>query len=357
MDNKVNLTPVSKSNSSQAEDTELNKPYIDNRTIIISLVHNYSNYRRVNMRTMGQRKEVIGSSITSSKILCSNAKEIEKYFPTLLGISSSNPDFITRVKSWLNNIQFSIGNDDATLNVSFRYNKKSDYLAIAKEEKRIEQEYTKVDRTNLSVLKEALKHKIDELNRLESSKYEYGEPVDVEQYLIYRHCLLYREVAKDTAFINSDPTIRFYIKDEQKENEKKKKLVNDRMKAMNNLAELYSSEEKFNAVYINIVSYNKENISEALLKDKTDRTDYVMSFVNSQPDKFNSFFSDKNIVTKAFIETLIVRGELYKSEFNQQITDAEGNHIGANMNEAVAYFNNPENAEVRKVYENKLKIF
>lgn len=356
MDTKVNVTPKDNSNSVQAEDKELDKVYLDKRTVIISLVHNYSNYRRANMKTMGLRKEVIGSSITSSKILCSNGSEIEKYFPTLLGISSNNPDFITRVKAWLNNIQFTIGNEDATLNVSFRYNKKSDYLEIKKKEDAIEQEYAKVDRANLSALKEALRHKIEELNKLESSKYQYGEPEDIEQYLIYRHCLLYREVAKDTAFINSDPTIRFYIKDEQRENDKRKKLVNDRLKANNNLAELYSDDDKFNAVYIAIVAYNRENVSEALFKDKTDRIDYVLNFVNSQPDKFNNFVNDKNITTKAFIEMLIVKGELHKSEYNQQITDAEGNHIGANMNEAVAYFNNPENADQKKVYENKLKL-
>ena len=82
-----------------------------------------------------------------------------------------------------------------------------------------------------------------------------------------------------------------------------------------------------------------------------------MDYVNSYPDKFNKLFADKNIVTRAFIETLIVRGELVRSDFNQQISTADGTLIGSNMNGAVAFFNNPDNKDMKDLYENKLKMF
>lgn len=356
MDTKVNSTPVNKANNQAENDDELLKPYVDNKSITISLAHNYSNYRRVNMKTMGLRKDVIGSSINSSKVLCSHSKELEKYFPALLGISSNNPNFVSRCRTWLNNIQFAVNNEDVQLNVSFRYDKKEDYLRISEAERKIEEEYNKVDRANFAALKEALKIKIKKLDELESTKYLYGVPDSIEEYYIYRHCLLYSEVAKDPAFINSDPTIRFYIKDEAKETEKRKKLVDARIKAMNNLAELYSSEKKFDSVYVAIIAYNRENIMEAINKSRTDKTDYVMNFANNQPDKFNMFVADKQVETKALIETLIARGELFRSEYNQQITDINGNHIGANMNDAVTYFNDPANQDIRTGFENKLKL-
>ena len=62
-------------------DTELDGEYIDKRSVTISLVHNYSNYRRVNMKVLGQRKETIGSSVRSCQILSSNAEEVNAYFP------------------------------------------------------------------------------------------------------------------------------------------------------------------------------------------------------------------------------------------------------------------------------------
>ena len=362
MDIKVNTnanpTKVQDEQTTSAVvDEELDKEYLDNRTIIISLVHNYSNYRKVNMKVLGQRKETIGSSITSCRILSSNAGEVEAYFPALVGLSPNHPDFTTRVKAWLSNIQFVVNENDVPLNISFVYDTKRDYLYFKKREDKIDEEYAKVDRTNLSAIKDAIKRRVDALNQLESEKYKVGHPVNLEQYIIYRHCLLYRDVAKDTAIVNSDPSIRFYIKDEAKEAEKQKKLTEYRMQAMRNFIELNASPSKRNAVYISIVASRNENVSEALIKSDSEKTAYLMDFVNAYPDKFNKMVTDKHITTKAFIETLIVRGELIRSEYNQQISTEDGTLIGANMNSAIAFFNNPENKDLKELYENKLKMF
>lgn len=339
------------------KDEDLNKEYVDKRTIIISLVHNYSNYRKVNMKVLGQRKETIGSSISSCRILSSNAGEVDAYFPALVGLSPNHADFITRVKAWLSNIQWIVNENDVPLDISFVYNTKQDYLDFKRKEDAIDEEYAKIDRNNLSAIKEAIKHRVNELNALESEKYKVGHPVNIEQYIIYRHCLLYRDVAKDTAIINSDPSIRFYIKDETKEAEKQKKLTEYRMQAMRNFIELNASPSKRNSVYIAIVASRNENVSEALIKTDAEKNAYLMDYVNTNPDKFNKFVTDKNISTRAFIETLIVRGELIRSEFNQQISTPDGTLIGSNMNGAVAFFNNPDNKDMKELFENKLKMF
>ena len=336
-------------------DKDLNLEYIDKRSVTISPVHNYSNYRKVNMKAMGVKKEVIGSSIKSCQILSSNEGEVNAYFPSIIGLSPNNPDFITRVKSWLSNIHFLINEENTVLNTTFIYNKKSDYLDIKKKEDAILDEYDKVDRSNIESIKEGLKRKISALNTLESTKYQYGRPENIEDYLMYRHCLLYNDVAKDTALINSSPRIRFYIKDEAKEQERQKKLTEERVKAMKAFIELNATDAKFNAAYIAIVTSKNDNLGEALLKDRNQKTAIIMDFVNNSPDKFNRLIVDKHLQTKAFIETLIVRGELNRSEYNQQISTADGTFVGSNMNEAVAWFENPANVELRTVYENKLK--
>lgn len=343
--------------ASVRSDEDLNKEYIDKRTIIISLVHNYSNYRKANMKVLGQRKETIGSSISSCRILSSNAGEVNAYFPSLVGLSPNHADFTTRVKAWLSNIQWVVNENDVPLDISFVYNTKKDYLNFKRREDAIDDEYAKVDRTNLSAIKEAIKRRVNALNTLESEKYKFGHPVNIEQYIIYRHCLLYRDVAKDTAIVNSDPSIRFYIKDEAKEAEKQKKLTEYRMQAMRNFIELNASPSKRNSVYIAIVASRNENVSEALIKSDAEKNAYLMDYVNTNPDKFNKMYTDKNITTKAFIETLIVRGELIRSEFNQQISTADGTLIGSNMNGAVAFFNNPDNKDMKELFENKLKMF
>lgn len=360
MDNKPNTgtevktSPTDKPQVNNSFKEDLTLPYTDKRTVIISLVHNYSNYRKANMKVLGQRRETIGSCIRSCQVLSSNSKEVDAYFPALIGVSPTNADYITKVKGWLSNIQFVISENDVSLNTSFVYDHKQDYLDIQKKEDAINAEYDKVDRGNISLIKEALKKKIDALNALESTKYQFGHPENIEHYLIYRHCLLYKEVAKDTALIASDPTIRFYIKDEAREQERQKKLTQERATAMRNFVELNASKAKFDAVFVAVSILRNDNLSEALLKDDAIKQSVVMDFLNTNPDKFNKLVTDKNIKLKAFIETLIIRGELVRSEFNQQISMPDGTFVGSNMNEAIAWFENDANKAIRTALENKI---
>lgn len=334
---------------------DLEAQYIDKRSVTISPVHNYSAFRNANRRALGARKNVIGSSVTSCQILSSNREEVEAYFPQLIGLSPNNPDFVSRVKAYLSNIQFNVSDNDTTLDTTFIYTHKKDYLRIQAEEDKINEAYDKVNRADLSAIKDAIRVYVDAMNTLESTKHKYGRPNNLQEYLMYRHCLLYKDVAKDIALINSDSSLRFYIKNEAREAEKQKKLILQKKTAMRNFIELNSSDSKRTAVYINMVVANNGNVFDALLKSKDEQEAALMDYVNNYPDKFNKLFEDKHSITKSFIETLIARGELIRAEFNQQISNADGTFIGSNINEAVAYFDNPDNKAVREAYENKLK--
>ena len=355
-------SPVEKVNTfarTDNQEIDMKAPYTDVRQVTISPTRNYSAYRKVNMKAMGQRTEVIGSSVSSTRILSSNAEEVAAYFPQLIGLSPNNPDFVRRVKEYLSNIQFIVNEEGSTLDTSFAYNHYEDYLNIKRQEDEIEAKYDKVNRANLLAkleeLKKALKTKIDELSALESTKFRFGQPVNLDQYIVYRHCLLYKDVAKDIAIINEDASLRFYIKDEAREAAKQKKLVDEKKKAMRAFVELCASENKFNAVYMQIAIRRNDILSEAITKTMDEKENIVMNYVNEAPDKFNKLVNDKNVVMKGFIETLIMRGELIRAEYNQQISTADGQFIGSNVNEAVAYFNNPNNKAVYEAYQNKLK--
>lgn len=343
-------------NKNNVIDDDLNAEYLDTRYITICVVSKYSNYRKVNAASLGVKKEVIGSSFSSGQILSSNRGEVETYMPSIIGLSVNNPDFVRRVKEYLSNIKC-IVNGEVKLNVSFIYNTKKDYLTFKKRfddiEKRFEQAVG--DRTNLSIIKTELKRKCDDINAIESEKYKYGHPVSIEEYLLYRHCILYKDVAKDTALINSDPSYRFFIKDDEKENERKKVLLNNSIKAMNEFVRLAADPVKLKSVYINVVKYNNDNMDIALTKSEDEIKEYVMNFVNTNPDRFNKFIGDKNIDMKAFIEKLIVLGDLVRSEFNQQISTSDGIFIGANLNDAVAYFANKDNKSLFDALTNRLK--
>lgn len=343
--------------SQAAKEAELNSPYTDKRSVTIAPVQQFSAYRRVNIKSMPPRRNIIGSSISSTRILSSNKDEVEKYFPQIIGMSPNNPEFVTRVKAYLSNISFNVQDAGSTLNISFTYDKKKDYLTIKEKEDKINAKRESVARNNTAAIKEAVKIWTQEINDLESEKAKYGHPDNIEEYLLYRHCLLYRDVAKDISLINSDSSLRFYIKDENKEAERAKRLVDERRKAMRNFLALEASDKKRNAVFIQMTVNNGGNIAEAMLKTPDQQVSALMTYLNDSPDKFNDLFDDKNVEMKSFIEALIARGELIRPEYNQQISTADGTFIGSNMNEAVAYFNNPTNKPVLEAMQNKYKLF
>lgn len=356
-DNAQKGTGTTVMENKAAKEVELNSPYTDKRTVTIAPVQQFSAYRRANIKSMPPRRNIIGSSISSTRILSSNKDEVEKYFPQIIGISPNNPEFVTRVKAYLSNISFNVQDAGSTLNISFTYDKKKDYLTIKEKEEKINAKRESVARNNTAAIKEAVKVWTQEINDLESEKAKYGHPDNIEEYLLYRHCLLYRDVAKDISLINSDSSLRFYIRDENKEAERAKRLVDERRKAMRNFLALEASDKKRNAVFIQMTVNNGGNIAEAMLKTPDQQVSALMTYLNDSPDKFNDLFEDKNVEMKSFIEALIARGELIRPEYNQQISTADGTFIGSNMNEAVAYFNNPTNKPVLEAMQNKYKLF
>lgn len=360
---KDNVSPSTgveiKAESANAVDSDweraADKEYTDERTVTISLIKNYSLYRKANDKVLPKRNDYIGSSVSSSRILASNKEEVETYFPNLVGVAPNDSSFVTRVKQYLNNIRISVDELGRTFNISFHYYKKLDYVKVKAAEEEIEAAYAAANKQDIGKLKQALQDKVMRLNVLESTKCKLGYPVNLEDYLMYRHCLLYRDVAKDVALINSDPSIRFYFKDDQKEAEKLKKYRNEVNKAKANYVQCMSDDMLFDAVYIQYCVLVGLPVISSLAESRIDREVRLDKFSSEEPVKFNKIFNNKDVKLIATIEMLIARGELIRSRYNQNITTPEGDFIGANIGEAVAWFKNPENNSVVNAYYNKLK--
>ena len=351
-------TPVEDSvNNSTAVESDdiLNAPYTDKRSVTISLVRNYNLFREANRASLPAKVDYIGSSVSSSQILSSSKGEIEAYFPQIIGLSINNPEFVTKVKQYLNNIQIRVDALGKTFNTSFRYNRKTDYYKIIKEEEKIESNYNKADKRGLKNLKAAVKEKIDALNTLESTKYLYGFPEQVEDYIMYRHCLLYNDIAKDVALINSNPSIRFYFKDDKKEADRLRRRRNQINKAKSNYVAALADDALFDALYIQYALKSNLPVAAAINKSRLDKEIDLDNFSNNSPEIFNDWFNDKNIKLKSEIELMIVRGILIRSQYNQNITSIDGAFVGANIGEAVAWFNDVNNSSEITALKNRLK--
>lgn len=341
--------------SKEQKQEELDKPFTYKRSITVSLIQNYSLYRKANDKVLPKKRDYIGSSIRSSQVLASNRAEVEAYFPQLLGISVNNENFVTRLKQYLNNIQVPVNELGVTFDCSFRFNHKRDYFAFKAREEEIEMTYKKANKQSTKDLRAALAIKINDLNNLESEQYAVGSPVNITDYILYRHCLLYRDIAKDTALINCDPFVRFYLKDDAKDKERQQKLRQGINNAKRNYIEVIGDDEVFDAVYIQYCVVAGLPIVNSLLSEKIDKENQLDKFSTSEPVKFNSIVKDRDLRIKSLIELLIARGEFVRSQFNQNITTQDGEFIGANMKEAIAWAKNPENENVLAAFKNKLK--
>ena len=341
--------------SKEQRQEELDKPFTYKRSITVSLIQNYSLYRKANDKVLPKKRDYIGSSIRSSQVLASNRAEVEAYFPQLLGISVNNENFVTRLKQYLNNIQVPVNELGVTFDCSFRFNHKRDYFAFKIREEEIEMAYKKANKQSTKDLRAALGIKINDLNNLESEQYAVGSPVNITDYILYRHCLLYRDIAKDTALINCDPFVRFYLKDDAKDKERQQKLRQEINNAKRNYIEVIGEDEIFDAVYIQYCVVTGLPIVNSLLSERMDKESQLDKFSTSEPVKFNSIVKDKDLRIKSIIELLIARGEFVRSQFNQNITTQDGEFIGANMKEAIAWAKNPENENVLAAFKNKLK--
>lgn len=339
----------------QESDEELDAPFTYNRTVSIALIQNYSLYRKANDKVLPKRRDFIGSSVRSSQVLASNRAEIEAYFPQLLGLSPNNENFISRLKQYLNNIQVRVDELGVTFDCSFQFNHKRDYLKFKTQEEAIELQYKKANRQNIQELRKALDAKIMAINNLESQLHAYGSPVNIAEYLLYRHCLLYRDIAKDTAIINSDPYVRFYFRDDTKDRERQQKLRQEINNAKRNYVEVIGNDDMFDAVYIQYCVIAGLPIVNSMLNDRLEKEVQLDKFSTAEPVKFNNIVKDKDIEIKSFIELLISRGEFVRSKFNQNITTQDGEFIGANMKEAIAWAKDPDNANVIAAFKNKLK--
>ena len=341
--------------SKEQKQEELDKPFTYKRSITVSLIQNYSLYRKANDKVLPKKRDYIGSSIRSSQVLASNRAEVEAYFPQLLGISVNNENFVTRLKQYLNNIQVPVNELGVTFDCSFRFNHKRDYFAFKAREEEIEMAYKKANKQSTKDLRAALAIKINDLNNLESEQYAVGSPVNITDYILYRHCLLYRDITKDTALINCDPFVRFYLKDDAKDKERQQKLRQEINNAKRNYIEVIGDDEVFDAVYIQYCVVAGLPIVNSLLSEKIDKENQLDKFSTSEPVKFNSIVKDRDLRIKSLIELLIARGEFVRSQFNQNITTQDGEFIGANMKEAIAWAKNPENENVLAAFKNKLK--
>lgn len=176
---------------------------------------------------------------------------------------------------------------------------------------------------------------------------ETNMPINITDYIRYRHLLEHRDVAMTEADAQKTFGKRFYLLDPERESKGALNLNSLEDKAMVIYMKYKDDNIKMDQI-LTMMSVNITNLkhAEKVLKLKAIAQKNPALNEHDQAEAFNKFIStaeDKDLEYKYLIEEMI--GAQYLSRVGNHILYAEsGKKIGDNVEDTVLYFKNPKNS-------------
>ena len=359
---------------------------INNKKIWIYWRNSDSSYSAANSKVLVEPPRKIGSSISSVSRMLANSEEQKVLMADIISISPTSPEWHKLLKAYWDSISEEIPESGRLLNIGFVYditsidtaeyvksinaNIKSEKDKLATDEdlkdfveskildidkdfsKRIKLlDNIKNEREHNAALNEAYKIKYDSIIKVESEHYKFGRPIDNADYMLYRYCLVYRDVANEKDLATKSPNIRFYLHSEESIKRYKQQVVDFERNRMTSYLSVIQSVSKV------------ENVLYAMGFGATipsdDRDKYIMLDEKSKQNvsKFIAISNDKNLETLGLIEKYIKYGIIRRLDGSQVVVDASDPSviIGNNVDEVVTWFKLDSNKGAISEYSSKYK--
>lgn len=245
-----------------------------------------------------RHKYFISSSRKGTSILVGlTQQEEKKYLPIIIGISPDDPKFGITARNYWNNIRKFIPPEGLTLEVGMIYETEEEH------------------------------------------KNNSGTPINIEDYVLYRYCLVYSRIANSEKEQHNSPKIRAYITDRYSEANKNYEIATIVDKAVENRLALYSDPVKQDAVLF-VYGYSPLSMS----KEEKVIALQTLSTYNSETDPeanklvvFNNRVNDKLLQDKAFITQAINAQLLRRIPNTDTIMYKEHTQIGTTTDNAIDY--------------------
>ena len=357
---------------------------------------NPSAYIKANKEVIVPGNKIIGSSVTAVNKMISLSNELKVLMPDIIGLASTSPDWDKMVARYWNSLSEPINPVGKTLQTGFVYDitsaDKQAYIIAVNEQLRLTNKpqlktdedlknyiYDRLEKTNdaydaavlaankLSekdkddALKAAYDAKYNSIWAIEGDHYKVGMPIVPFEYLLWKYCLVFGEVANEFAFADKSTKIRFYLSSEDAQKELEKRKLKTKEQAMSAYLNIISSRKKVIDI---LFAMDKGSTINQLAKDHTKKEDLdlhlhilLQSEMEKDPTKFISMSSDKNVATKGLIEKYIAYNILKRLQGTNIIVDyADSSKIvGNDLEAAVTFFSNQENAATISEYETRFK--
>jgi hypothetical protein len=184
---------------------------------------------------------------------------------------------------------------------------------------------------------------------------EYGNPINVEHYLIYKLAINHPWFAKNKELLNANEHYQFYILDPEAEDEVKGKSIETLTQAYVEFAKIKEEETKLDTVLRNlIVKYPEVGAISEIVKYKIDKKARLIgNIIEKDPSYFLEIVSDSDISYKAEIASMVEAGVIIK-EGKRYINGTES--LGT-LDSTIAWMKDPNNAESYAILQARLSEF
>ena len=325
------------------------------RKVYIEWKHKMSSFALVNKEVITEANRRIGSAVTSVKKMLAMGEEQEVIMKQIIGADPTidASDWTTQLAKYWHSISVPISSSGREIETGWEFDINSDRCKVAIKE-------LGVFKSSADLAKKCLGSSAKGVPNIEETNlFRYGMPIEPDEYMLWRYCLVYRDVA-NTMDDAHHGHIRFYLRSQDEIDKVKRNKFDSVKKAMGAYMDLIADR-----VAVDNLLHVMANDAEVTLVDNInidnmediDKDQLLHEVSQSIPDKFITMTSDKTLSSKAFIERLISAGILRRLSNTAIIVDAGDveKTVGDSLIEAVAWFANSTNTKSVSEYKLALK--
>lgn len=335
---------------------------IKERSISLMWRLNPTVFQVLNAESMGEYTRRLGSAVHIVNALCSRTEEMKALLPTVLGVSPDNTsvNWQAKVSNYWHNFALEVLPAGMKFNISYKFDlldsndsRRMKAITAILDKLKLKADVTIEDKEKALVAYLFGLNKDNKPNVNEEELYQYGVPVDIEQYLQWRYCLLTSQVANRPEDVFKSNKIRFYLHNEEEAKKTKKDAMVKANSAINEYAKLMSKDDSMTIISALCIVYKLCTWTEFKEAIDEDKQGYVINFATSKPIDFLIAIKDINLINKATVQQYIYAGFLNELPSSSIIIDASdpSKVIGDNMDGAIAFLAN----ETNKAYASELK--
>jgi hypothetical protein len=163
-----------------------------------------------------------------------------------------------------------------------------------------------------------------------------GEPINIEDYIIYKRAQLNPRVASSKDMSRTSTNYWFYIYDEESE----KLTTNQHVKKTTEAMQLYTKySDDLNTIDLLLWMFN----DNPHLMDNIEKQNNLFEKAQTYPEQFIDYCKDKDLATKAEILSLLYYQVIRKVGDTYAFIDSV---MGDNIDDAVLFYKDPKNSSL-----------